>query len=88
MVLLTHQKNIRNVLAINNVRQTYVEKPSALPLLFMSKYCGMYGTTPPNIIQPKTHKRISVISVSKYYALKLITLYNLNFNIKILHCTI
>jgi len=45
-----NQKSILNVLAISSVRQTNSEKPSARRDCIISKYCGIYGTTPPKII--------------------------------------
>ena len=38
------------MLATSKMRQTKVENPSEEPDFLMSRYCGMYGTTPPKII--------------------------------------
>jgi len=46
-----NQNSILNVFAISNVRQTNSEKPSARRDRMISRYCGIYGTTPPKIIK-------------------------------------
>ena len=35
------------------MRDTKVENPSSFPRLLISRYCGIYGTTPPNIMAPE-----------------------------------
>lgn len=52
------------MLAINNARHTYVEKPSVLDDVKMSWYCGIYGTTPPNTIAPEAVNEINVIKLT------------------------
>lgn len=47
---ITYQNRIRKVFAINNVRQTSSEKPSASCVTRIWRYCGMYGMAPPKII--------------------------------------
>ena len=37
--------------AIRSVRQTNSENPSAFRDRIISRYCGIYGTTPPKIIR-------------------------------------
>ena len=48
----SYQNNILSILAIKRLRQTNVENPSAFFVLLMSRYCGIKGKTPPNIIAP------------------------------------
>ena len=55
---LTHQNSILMMLASSRTRQTYVEKPSASLVRRMVLYCGIYGTTPPNIMLP-THPHVT-----------------------------
>lgn len=47
----THQKKMRRMLAMSSTRQTRVEKPSQLLLLWMSWYCGTYGRAPPKTMR-------------------------------------
>lgn len=46
-----NQNSIRSIFAISSVRQTNSENPSALLDRMISRYCGIYGTTPPKIIR-------------------------------------
>lgn len=46
-----HQKKMRRMLAKSSTRQTLVEKPSLLLLLWISWYCGTYGRAPPNTMR-------------------------------------
>jgi hypothetical protein len=49
-LLLTYQKKIRKLLAINSARQTSREKPSGSCVALICLYWGTYGKTPPTTI--------------------------------------
>ena len=50
------------MLATSKIRHTNVENPSADPDLTMSRYCGMYGTTPPKMIALEATKETAEVT--------------------------
>lgn len=52
---------ILRILAAISVRQTYVEKPEEFCVFLISKYCGMYGITAPQIIPVEAKKEVTEV---------------------------